>query len=368
MSLFEDLIPVSEWFPGESLTDLFIAGPCSAESEEQVLRTGAEISRLTGIKIYRAGIWKPRTRPGSFEGVGVPGLEWLQKLKKETGMLTAVEVAYPEHIRECIKHDVDILWIGARTTANPFSVEELANALKDVNKPILVKNPINPDLSLWIGAIERLYKNGIRKIAAVHRGFYPFEKTVLRNIPKWELVIELKRKYPELPIISDPSHISGSVEFLREISQKAIDLNMNGLMIETHIDPPSAKSDSKQQITPLELKVLLEGLQMRKPYSEDEEVQIKLEQFREQIDSIDNQMLDLLAKRMEIVGDIGRHKCVNNVSILQLRRWEKIIETRTDTGVRLGLDSDFVLKILQLVHKESIQKQSEIMDKMGKCK
>ena len=368
MSDLKDIIPISEWFPGKNITELLIAGPCSAESEEQVMETGKEIIKHTDIKIYRAGIWKPRTRPGSFEGVGLEGLKWLQKLKKETGLLTAVEVAYPEHIKACIEHDVDILWIGARTTANPFSVEELANALVGVDKPILVKNPVNPDLSLWIGAIERLYKKGIRKIAGVHRGFYPFEKTIFRNIPKWEIVIELKRKFPHLPIITDPSHISGTVKYLREISQKAMDLNMNGLMIETHINPKAAKSDKEQQITPVELKELLNSLKVRQAVCENEEVQNKLDQYREQIDSIDNQLLDLLAQRMDVVSEIGKHKCENNVSILQLRRWEKIIETRTEVGEKLGLGNEFIVKLLQLVHKESIQKQAEVMDKMGKCK
>lgn len=368
MAGLEEIIPWNDWFPFDSDKPLIIAGPCSAESEEQVMQTARELAKIDQVKVFRSGIWKPRTRPGNFEGVGEEGLKWLQKVKKETGLLTAVEVAYPDHIRACLNYGIDILWIGARTTANPFSVQELANALKGTDIPVLVKNPVNPDLSLWIGAIERMYKAGIRKLAAVHRGFFPFENTSLRNIPKWELVIELKRTFPNLNIFTDPSHIAGNREWIQGISQKALDLNMNGLMIESHISPDTAKSDAQQQITPVRLAEMLDDLTFRQANGLSVQVQSVLEQYREQIDSIDNQMLELLAQRMGIVSKIGKYKCENNITILQLRRWESIIQTRSRLGASLGLDEDFVIKLLQLVHKESIQKQSQIMESLHKCK
>ena len=367
MAGLENITPWNEWFSFNQDSPLLIAGPCSAESEEQVLSTARELAKIDQVKVFRSGIWKPRTRPGNFEGVGETGLKWLRKVKEETGLLTAVEVAYPEHIKACVDNGIDIVWIGARTTANPFSVQELANTLQGVDIPVLVKNPVNPDLSLWIGAIERLYKAGIRKLAAVHRGFFPFESTSYRNIPKWELVIELKRTYPNLNIFSDPSHIGGTRDLIEGLSQKALDLNMNGLMIESHISPDTAKSDAKQQITPAQLSEILENLSIRKANGLSEQVQNVLDQYREQIDSIDNQMLELLAQRMDIVANIGKYKCENDITILQLRRWESIIETRSRLGSTLGLEEEFVLKLLQLVHKESIQKQSTVMEGLEKC-
>ncbi len=357
-----------DWFDGSLKNPLIIAGPCSAESEEQVLETAMQIKEQTNVSVLRAGIWKPRTRPGSFEGVGEEGLDWLNKAKQATGLKTAVEVAYPQHVEMCLNHNVDMLWIGARTTANPFSVQEIANALEGVDIPVFIKNPVNPDLALWIGAIERIYKTGNSKIAAIHRGFYPFEKTNLRNIPKWELVIELKRLIPQLPVICDPSHISGNADYIHEISQKALDLNLDGLMIETHRDPAVALSDAKQQVTPAVLANILSTLNFRSSDTENADFINHLEQFREQIDSIDSQILQLLAQRMDIVGEIGKYKCENNVTILQLKRWEDIIKTRSITGKQLHLSEEFVLNLLQLLHKESIQKQASIMNKLGDCK
>jgi len=365
-----DILPIEKWFEPFLEKPVIIAGPCSAESEAQVLSTAHEISKNKKVSIFRSGIWKPRTRPKSFEGVGEKGLAWLQKVKKETGLLTATEVATPKHIELCIKNEIDVLWIGARTCSNPFSVQELANAAEGADLAIFIKNPINPDLELWIGAIERFAAKGIKKIGAIHRGFFPFEKTPFRNIPKWEIFIELKRRFPNLPILNDPSHISGSKKYIKEISQKALDLAADGLMIETHFNPEQALSDKEQQIKPKELSDLLSKLTFRKSDIQSIDFTNQLEQFREQIDSIDLQMLELLSQRMKIVENIGKYKCENDVTILQLRRWEKIISSRMETGKNLGLSEEFILKLLQLVHKESIQKQVEIMknDNFNKSK
>lgn len=364
MTRLKHIIPIQKWFPGLRSAPLIIAGPCSAETEEQVMQTAKEIAALGKVKVFRSGIWKPRTRPGNFEGVGEEGLKWLQQVKKETGLLTTVEVANPEHVQLAIKYDIDILWIGARTTSNPFSVQELADSLQGYDKPVMVKNPINPDINLWVGALERLHKVGINKMAAVHRGFYPFEATTLRNIPKWEIPIELKSLCHSLPIICDPSHIAGNTEFIPEIAQKALDLNMDGLMIETHRNPSEALSDMNQQLSPAQLGDLLHHLIFRSISVKDEQFISVLETLREKIDSIDQQMLELLSQRMNIVEEIGKYKSKNEVTILQLRRWEKIISTRIKLGKKLGLTEDFIKKLLQLVHKESIQKQTEVMNKI----
>ncbi|MBU8892069.1 MAG: bifunctional 3-deoxy-7-phosphoheptulonate synthase/chorismate mutase type II [Bacteroidales bacterium] len=364
MTKLKSISKINTWFDGLN-EPLIIAGPCSAESEEQVMQTAKEINALGKIKVYRSGIWKPRTRPGNFEGVGEEGLRWLQQVKKETGLLTAVEVANPEHAALAIKYDVDILWIGARTTSNPFSVQELADYLKAYDKPVMVKNPINPDVNLWVGALERFHKAGINKLAAVHRGFYPFEATTLRNIPKWEVPIELKSICHDLPIICDPSHIAGNTEYIPEVAQKALDLNMDGLMIETHFNPKLALSDMNQQLTPQQLGNLLDKLIFRSTTTKDTDFAGILETLRSQIDSIDQQMLELLSQRMNIVEEIGIYKSKNEVTILQLRRWEKIITTRLKLGKSLGLSEDFVKKLLQLVHKESIQRQTEVMSKIA---
>ncbi len=363
MSLSISFKHYSNWNAKLKDKPLIIAGPCSAESEEQVLKTAKEIDKIELVKIYRAGIWKPRTRPGSFDGAGTIALKWLQKVKEQTSLLTTVEVATPQHIEDCLKHNVDILWIGARTTSNPFSVQELANALKGVNIPVMIKNPINPDLQLWSGAIERIANTGIKTIAAIHRGFYPFEKTNFRNIPKWEVPIELKTRFPDIPIICDPSHISGKTKYVAEISQKAMDMNMDGLMIETHCCPEQAKSDIQQQLTPEQLKHLIENLSIRNSSSNNIGFINILEQYRNQIDSLDMQMLELLSQRMDIVEEIGEYKKENNVTILQLRRWENILRTRIEHGNNLNLPQEFIKKLLQLVHKASIQKQTEVMYK-----
>jgi len=365
MNASHPILPFEKWFPQLNESPVIIAGPCSAESELQLLSTALEISKIERVKIYRTGIWKPRTRPGSFEGVGKIGLEWLAKVKAETGLLTAVEVATPQHVEHCLKVQnsaVDILWIGARTTGNPFAVQELVNSLKGCDIPILVKNPVNPDIDLWIGALERFNYTGISRLAAVHRGFYPFEKTSLRNIPKWELPIELKIRFPNLPVICDPSHIAGKVDLIESIAQKALDLDFDGLMIETHINPKEALSDAKQQITPDELGKLLDKLNFRKISCQNSDFNNRLEQYREQIDSIDTQMLELLSQRNKIVGRIGNFKKDNNVTIFQLRRWTEILATRTELARRLGLSTDFTKKLLQLVHEESIRIQTDVFN------
>ena len=363
MNYFDGLIPVSEWFPDLNTDYLIISGPCSAESESQILHTARELNRLEKIHLFRAGIWKPRTRPGSFEGVGEKGLEWLKQVKETTGFKTAIEVASPAHVEKAVQYGIDLFWIGARTVSNPFSVQELAESLKGIDIPVLVKNPINPDLGMWIGALERFYNIGIRRLGAVHRGFYPFEPTKLRNIPKWEIPIELMTKFNNLPIFCDPSHISGVKEYIQEISQKSIDLNMNGLMIESHNNPEKALSDVAQQLSPEELFHLLDQLVFRKIESDDKDFSGMLESLREQIDSIDKQIIELLAQRMSAVGEIGEYKSKNKVTIFQLRRWEKIISSRVEQGAKLGLSEGFVKELLQLVHKESIHKQADVMNK-----
>lgn len=367
MTKLKSLSKLNKWFDGLS-EPLIIAGPCSAETEEQVMKTAIEIAASGKVKVFRSGIWKPRTRPGNFEGVGEEGLKWLQGVKKETGLLTAIEVANAEHADLAIKYGIDILWIGARTTSNPFSIQELADHLKGYDKPVMVKNPINPDVSLWVGALERFHKAGINKLAAIHRGFYPFEPTTLRNIPKWEVAIELKSMCHDLPILCDPSHISGNTEYIKEISQKALDLNMDGLMIETHYNPTVALSDMNQQLTPKELDILLGELVFRRGTTKDADFTSILETLRSQIDSIDQQMLELLSQRMNVVEEIGKYKSKNEVTILQLRRWEKIMSTRIKLGKSLGLTEDFIKKLLQLVHKESIQRQTEVMNKLTSLK
>ena len=367
MTKIKNISKLNKWFDG-LFEPLIIAGPCSAESEEQVLTTAKEIAALGKVHVFRSGIWKPRTRPGNFEGIGEEGLQWLQLVKQETGLLTAVEVANKEHFDLAVKYDIDILWIGARTTSNPFSVQDLADYMKSYDKPVLVKNPINPDVQLWIGALERFNKAGINKLAAVHRGFYPFEATSLRNIPKWEVPIELKSLCHTLPVICDPSHISGNTEYIPEIAQKALDLNMNGLMIETHYNPSVALSDMNQQLTPKQLGILLNNLVYRQSTTKDADFTNILEILRNQIDSIDQQMIELLAQRMNVVEEIGKYKSKNKVTILQLKRWEKIVNTRIKLGKSLGLTDDFVKKLLQLVHKESIQRQTEVMNKINSTK
>lgn len=353
--------PLKGW-TNQSDFPLIISGPCSAESENQVMETARELAKIPEVKIFRAGIWKPRTRPGSFEGVGVKGLKWLQKVKQETNLLTAVEVASQKHVEEALKHQVDILWIGARTVVNPFSIQELASSVEGVDIPIMIKNPVNPDLSLWIGAIERFHMAGIKRIAAVHRGFYLFDKSPYRNAPMWEIPIELKRQIPGLPIICDPSHIGGERELLPEIAQKALDLEMDGLMLEVHPNPDEALTDPQQQIKPNELSQLLKSLVIRRETG-NTEFQGKLDELRSEIDKIDAELIQILTNRMQLVDEIGNYKKDNNITILQLKRWSNIVKDRLARGVRSGINKDFLQKLLEIVHTESIRRQTDIYNK-----
>ncbi len=361
MKLNLNIAPLSSWMHITS-EPLIISGPCSAETEEQLLQT-AHLLKATGkISVLRAGIWKPRTRPGEFEGIGSEGLVWLNRAKQETGLPTAVEVATAKHVEEALKAGVDILWIGARSTVNPFTVQEIADALQGVDIPVMVKNPINPDLSLWIGALERINRAGITKLAAIHRGFSSFEKSAFRNEPMWDLAISLKTLAPELPILNDPSHICGSRDLIPFISQKALDLDMQGLMIEAHIDPSVAWTDAKQQLTPAALSDLIENLTLRTAGSSNSEFTNKLSEMRENIDRIDDQIFQKLGERMSIVEKIGAYKRDNDVTILQVNRWDEILQKRTAIGEALKLDKDFIEKILELIHNESIRKQTAIMN------
>lgn len=361
-----NILPLNEWLTDGS-EPLVIAGPCSAESRQQMHATAEQISKIPRVKVYRSGIWKPRTRPGEFEGAGEEGLLWLKEIKDKFGLKTTVEVADPSHVELALKHGVDILWIGARTVVNPFSVQAIANSLEGIDIPVMIKNPVNPDLKLWLGAIERINAVGINRIIAVHRGFHYFEKSVFRNSPMWEIPIELKRQVPQLPVIVDPSHICGRTDLIQTISQRAFDLEMDGLMVETHFDPKQARTDAAQQITPAALKTLLANLIVREKTG-DIDFQIKLEELRTEIDKTDGQLLQILAKRMEIIDEIGEYKKENFITILQMKRWAGIIEDRLSIGTHLGLDKDFLRKLLTLIHRESIQRQTDIFSKNGKDK
>lgn len=351
--------PLQNWLIN-SKRPILVSGPCSAESETQVLAVAEQLQALN-IDLYRAGIWKPRTRPGAFEGIGAVGLPWLQQVKQQYGMKVTVEVANAQHVELCLEHGIDVLWIGARSTANPFTVQEIANALKGVDIPVMVKNPINPDLNLWVGAIERLYNAGIHKMIAIHRGFSSFDKVQYRNKPMWEIPIELKQLFPDLPLICDPSHITGKRDWLQEVSQKAYDLNFDGLMIESHIDPEKALSDNAQQITPAALTHLLDGLIVRNVASDDPLFNSTLEQMRAIIDKIDEDLIHALHERMKIVAQIGQLKQEQNITILQPERWREIFNTRTQMAKDNQLSDDLVLRIFQLIHQESIRKQTEVM-------
>lgn len=342
---------------------LIIAGPCSAETEEQVMNTARQLAETVQVDIFRAGIWKPRTRPDAFEGVGVKGLKWLKQVKQEFGLAVGTEVASKKHVHEALRYGVDVLWIGARTAANPFAVQEVADALRGVDVTVLIKNPINPDLELWIGAIERVHKAGINTIGVVHRGFSTYEKTKYRNLPKWQMPIELMRRIPNLPIICDPSHMAGDRLYLHEISQKAIDLNFDGLMIESHIDPAHAWSDAQQQIMPTELVELLGQLIMRVPVSSDSKFLDLLGELRAQIDLYDDQLLDLMEQRMGVAETIGRYKKENNITILQTSRWDQIIRKAIEKGGKKGLSAEFIDKLFKTIHQESINHQMKVMNK-----
>lgn len=340
---------------------LVIAGPCSAETEDQVLKIAHDLKN-TDVSIYRAGIWKPRTRPGMFEGVGAIGLKWLDKVKKETGLLTATEVANASHVKLALEYDIDVLWIGARSTVSPFIVQEIADALKDTDKIVLVKNPVNPDLSLWLGGLERLYSANIKKLGVIHRGFSTYEKSKYRNNPEWQLPIELQNRFPDIPLICDPSHIAGRRDILQDISQTALDLNFDGLMIETHTDPDNAWSDAAQQITPYVLVKMMEDLKIRTLTSDEADYKNQLNTLRTQIDVIDHGILETLGKRMKVAVSIGELKKKKNVAVLQTKRWNEILGNMILEGEKKGLSEEFVLKMFKAIHQESINNQEKVIN------
>lgn len=343
--------------PGiEDKRPLVIAGPCSAETEEQVMEAARQL-HARGVKIFRAGIWKPRTKPGGFEGIGVEGLTWLKRVKSELGMYVSTEVATAAHVREALAHDIDMLWIGARTTANPFAVQEIADALEGVDIPVLIKNPVNPDLDLWIGAIQRIHNAGIRKIGAIHRGFSSYDKKIYRNLPQWHIPIELHRQIPNLPIICDPSHIGGKRELIAPISQQAMDLHFDGLIVEAHCHPEKAWSDAAQQVTPDVLDFILNTLVIRDAVQTTE----NLSQLRRQIDELDNNLLELLAHRMRVSKEIGQYKKEHSMPILQEQRYDEILSKRVSQAEQMGMDGEFMKTVLVAIHEESVRHQMEIM-------
>jgi chorismate mutase len=341
---------------------LIISGPCSAETEEQVLQTAERLGKTGKVDMLRAGIWKPRTRPGSFEGIGTKGLPWLQQAKKITGLPVAVEVATAKQVEDSLHFGVDVIWIGARTTVNPFSVQELADALRGVDVPVLIKNPINADLELWTGAVERVARAGIKQIGLIHRGFAAYGNSQYRNAPMWHLAIEMKRRNPELMMVNDPSHICGRRDILMDVAQKAIDLDFDGLMIESHIDPDSAWSDAKQQVTPERLAEMLSEIIWRKEDVPSVSFHLALDKLREQINHVDDELFQLLAQRMKIADQIGEYKRNNNVTILQTNRWNQILERAFEKSDKLGLSREFITKYLDAVHMESINRQTRIMN------
>lgn len=340
---------------------LVIAGPCSAETEEQVLKIAHEL-KDSDVSIFRAGIWKPRTRPGGFEGVGEIGLKWLQKAKAETGLLMATEVATAAHVKLALEHDIDVLWIGARTTVNPFAVQEIADALQGTDKIVLLKNPVNPDLSLWIGGLERLYNANIKKLGVIHRGFSTYEKTKYRNNPEWQIAIDLQNRFPDLPLICDPSHITGKRDMIQEVSQQALDLNYDGLIIETHIDPDNAWSDAAQQVTPATLKQMFINLRVRKVTDDESEYNQKMAKLRMQIDEFDGKLLEILGNRMKVADKIGLLKKEKNVAILQNQRWNEILGKMILEGEEKGLSNEFVMQLFKAIHQESISHQEKVIN------
>jgi chorismate mutase len=340
---------------------LVIAGPCSAETEDQVLKIAHEL-KDSKVSVFRAGIWKPRTRPGGFEGVGAIGLKWLQKAKAETGLQMAIEVATAAHVKLALEHDIDILWIGARTTVNPFAVQEIADALQNTDKIVLVKNPVNPDLALWIGGVERLYNAGIKKLGVIHRGFSTYEKTKYRNNPEWQIAIDLQNRFPDLPLIIDPSHMTGNRDMIFQVTQEALDLNYDGMIIETHIDPDNAWSDAAQQVTPENLKKIIFDLTIRKETDEAYEYQSKLAKLRGKIDEFDAKLLDVIGKRMKVTEDIGALKKEKNVAVLQNKRWNEILEKMVNEGGQKGLSEEFIIQFFKAIHQESIRHQEKIIN------
>lgn len=341
---------------------LVIAGPCSAETEEQVLKIAREL-KDSKVSVFRAGIWKPRTRPGGFEGVGEIGLKWLQKAKAETGLQMAVEVANAAHVKLALEHDIDILWIGARTTVNPFAVQEIADALQNTNKIVLVKNPVNPDLALWIGGVERLYNANIKNIGVIHRGFSTYEKTKYRNNPEWQIAIDFQNKFPDIPLLIDPSHITGNRDMIFQVTQEALDLNYDGMIIETHIDPDNAWSDAAQQVTPTQLKKIIFDLTIRKQTDDADDYQQKLNKLRHKIDDYDTKLLETIGKRMKIAEEIGALKKEKNVAVLQNKRWNEILEKMIQNGHEKGLSEAFIIQFFKAIHQESITHQERIFNK-----
>lgn len=356
--MLDNLQPIFPQF-ADSSEPLIIAGPCSAETEEQTLRTARELASY-GIKIFRAGIWKPRTKPGGFEGVGAPALKWLSKVKEETGMLTSCEVANRSHVSEALDAGVDMLWIGARTSANPFAMQEIADTLSERNAdiPVLVKNPVNPDIELWAGALQRIYNAGIHRLGAIHRGFSVYGKHLYRNVPQWHIPIELRLRFPNLPIIVDPSHIGGKRELIAPLSQQALDMGFNGLIIESHCNPDKAWSDAAQQLTPEVLNFVLHTLVIRA----EKETTENLSLLRQQIDRIDNDLLEILAKRMEVAREIGRYKKLHRMPVVQATRYNDVIRSRVNAGKEMQMDKDFLKTILLAIHDESVRQQIEIIN------
>lgn len=356
-----ELVPLYDWGMFTEPRPSVVAGPCSAETEEQMMETAKGLKDM-GINVFRAGIWKPRTHPGSFEGIGTEGLRWMQRAKKELGLKIATEVASERHVFECLKFGVDLVWLGARTTANPFLVQEIADALKDSDIPVLVKNPVNPDLELWIGALERLNRAGIRKLGVIHRGFSTFEKIKYRNDPQWQVAIELRSRFPELPFFVDPSHMGGSTEYIREISQRSLDLGFEGLMIESHCNPSCALSDAKQQLTPAQLSDLLYNqIAVRDADSDSPQWKENIDQLRAKIDVIDENLLYVLASRMKVSQQIGQYKKDNNIAIIQASRWDAVLAKVVGKGAEYGLPEKFLTDVFNAIHEASVEAQNEII-------
>jgi len=354
--------PLASW--GLGTQPLIIAGPCSAESEKQVMDVAMALKATGMVHLFRSGIWKPRSRPGTFVGEGDKALGWLARVKEETGMPVAVEVASPKHVEAALAHGTDVLWIGTRTVSNPFSVDEIAKSLAGIDIPVMVKNPLSPDIELWVGAIERFYSVGLTRLAGVLRGFTPYGRSAYRNIPKWELAIELRRRIPSLPVICDPSHMTGRASLVPEAAQRALDMNMSGLMVEVHCDPRNALSDKDQQLSPAEFVSMVNNLVFRRASSDDSGYRSHIEELRNQIDSIDYQIIDLIAQRMKVSEKIGEYKWLSNVTIFQLERWIKMLSSRLDRAEEEGLDRSFLESVLQAIHEESIKRQSDIMKKL----